>query len=47
MFGWGNNDYGQLGLGTEQRFVKEPKIIDTANKVRIFIVTNYIFENLF
>lgn len=33
MFGWGNNDYGQLGLGTEHRYVKTPSIIDNSNKV--------------
>ena len=33
MFGWGSNDYGQLGLGTENRFVKNPKIIDRTNEV--------------
>ena len=28
MFGWGSNDYGQLGCGTEKRFVKEPTVIE-------------------
>ena len=28
MFGWGSNDYGQLGCGTEKRFIKEPTVIE-------------------
>ena len=33
MFGWGSNDYGQLGCGTEKRFVKEPTVIEVFKKI--------------
>ena len=33
ILGWGNNDYGQLGMGTEHRFVTSPTPIDSKNKV--------------
>ena len=33
MFGWGSNDYGQLGCGTERRFIKEPTVIEGRTKV--------------
>ena len=33
MFGWGSNDYGQLGCGTEKRFIKEPTVIEVISIV--------------